>query len=173
MKPVLALCVIICVLSACVSRTQITAHRDVTIYEESSGRAIGTGETWYEDSSPVWTSTRFRLEGNDCKTRWLTINRSDSLSGLRIVAGFFVLLPWVWAGDYHPSYGAAMECEGKAAGRGEQQQQQQQQQTVIIGIPGAAITGAPAQADSGSGCTKDTDCKGNRVCQKHECADAK
>lgn len=151
----------------CSSRTHITTHRDATIFDDSSNRALATGELWYEDSEPVWVSKTFRVEHPDCKTRWLTINRSDDVSVGRVFVGLFTLVPLLWSGDYEASYGVQMECS-VAKASGGQQQQQQQQQTVIIGVPGVNVQG-PGGGSVGAGCAKDTDCKGERVCTAGAC----
>lgn len=133
---------------------------------------MGTGEVWYEDSKPVWGSKSFRVEHPECKTRWFTINRSDDIRVWRIFPGFILyFIPTIWAGDYMPSYGVKLECNQGAKGApAAQQQQQQQQQTVIIGVPGGNVQGA-GTAPVPSGCQKDRDCKGKRVCNAGACVD--
>ena len=161
----------------CASRTRISSNTGATIYEVSSGRALGTGEGTYEDLQPVWADTQFRAEKKNCDSRTITINRSDDISVFRILAGFFVILPWIWAGDYLPSYGIPLQCEGDDDGKPspQQQQQQQQQQTVIIGVPGAVAPSVepPQKNHSDEGCRRDSDCKGDRICKKRECVDPK
>lgn len=103
--------------AGCASRTRITTEANATIVEADTGRAIGTGVGDYQDSKPVWSSTTFRIEKEGCKTKDLTINRSDSMSIGMILAGCFLIVPWLWSGDYHPSYGTSLEC-GRTPGTG-------------------------------------------------------
>ena len=105
------------VLAACASRTRITTEVNATIYEADTGRALGTGEADYQDKKPVWASTVFRIEKEGCRRKDLVINRSDDISIGMILAGFFLIFPWIWSGDYHPSYGASLEC-GREHGTG-------------------------------------------------------
>ena len=101
----------------CSSRTRITTEVNATIYEVDSGRALGTGEADYQDDKPVWSKTTFRIEKEGCRTKELVMNRSDDVSFGRFLAGFFLITPWLWAGDYHTSYGASLEC-GRTEGAG-------------------------------------------------------
>lgn len=165
--PVRSIALFTILMMGCASSTRLVTHRDATIYDNETNSAVGIGEATYRDSKPVWSSKQFRVERQGCKSQVLTISRSDDVSVFRIIAGFFVLFPWVWAGDYHASYTIPLPCDDvqisrDSNGRGEQQQQQQQQNTVVIPIvPASHPVPAPANA---AGCTKDSDCKGNRLC---------
>ncbi|MCA9545714.1 MAG: hypothetical protein KC613_15020 [Myxococcales bacterium] len=103
--------------TGCVSHTRITTEVNATIIEADSGRAIGTGQGDYSDSKPVWGSTTFRIEKEGCETKELTIHRSDDISVGMVIGGFFLIIPWLWAGDYHRSYGVSLQC-GRKAGSG-------------------------------------------------------
>jgi hypothetical protein len=98
-------------LTACASTTRLSTHRDATIYLQATGEPIGTGNATYQDSKPVWADTTFRVEANGCDTKLFTIHRSDDIQAGRVIGGFFVLFPWLWAGDYNQSYGIPLDCE--------------------------------------------------------------
>lgn len=104
-------------LASCVSHTRISTEVNATITEVDSGRAIGTGSADYKDSKPVWRTTTFRIEKEGCDTKELTIHRSDDINIAAIIGGFFFFIPWLWAGDYHRTYGVALQC-GRKAGAG-------------------------------------------------------
>jgi hypothetical protein len=107
----------ILVTQGCASRTRISTEVNATIFDSQSGRAIGTGVADYQDRKPFWGSTSFRIEKEGCKTKELTIYRNDDISPGMVIGGFFLIFPWVWMGDYQPSYGASLEC-GREAGAG-------------------------------------------------------
>lgn len=105
-------CVMACVvLASCSSVTSLSTHRDATIYLHGSNRAVGTGSAVYQDSKPVWASTTFRVEAPGCDPTLFTIYRSDDIQFGRVLGGFLVLIPWLWAGDYEKSYGIALKCD--------------------------------------------------------------
>lgn len=104
-------------LQGCASQTRITTEVNATIYEVQTGRAVGTAAADYKDRKPFWSSTSFRIEKEGCKTKNLTIHRNDSINAGRTIGGFFFILPWIWIGDYEPSYGVSLEC-GRTEGAG-------------------------------------------------------
>jgi hypothetical protein len=101
-------------LQGCASRTRITTEVNATIYETQSGRALGTGSADYQDRKPLWGSTTFRIEKEGCKPKELTIYRNDDISPTMVITGFIFVFPWVWMGDYQPSYGTSLECSRQA-----------------------------------------------------------
>jgi hypothetical protein len=113
----IAIVAAILTIQGCASRTRITTEVNATIYDSQNGRAIGTGVADYQDRKPFWSSTTFRIEKEGCKTKDLTIYRSDDISPGMVIGGFFFILPWIWMGDYQPSYGASLEC-GRPTGTG-------------------------------------------------------
>ena len=102
-------------IAGCASRTRITTEVNATIIVADTGKAIGTGTADYQDKKPVWSSTTFRIEKEGCKTKDLTINRSDDMNIGMLLAGCLLIVPWLWSGDYDPSYGTSLEC-GRPAG---------------------------------------------------------
>jgi hypothetical protein len=161
--------------AGCASQTRLISQRDTTIYDVENNQPLGMGELSYSDTKPVWGSTRFRFEKQGCKTQELTISRSDDISALRLVGGFFTAtLLWWWSGDYNASYTVPLTCDSAPAGvarpqQPQQQQQQQQQQQTTVVVP---IVQGPQAPSSAGGCTKDTDCKGNRICSRRgECVE--
>jgi hypothetical protein len=101
-------------LSGCASSTVLQTQPPgarVTI------NGIVVGQTPYRmtDTKTIFSSTPVRFEYPGYATIDVLIPRTEEVAPLPLIAGFFCLIPWLWAGKYREAHMYTLEVPGAYA----------------------------------------------------------
>ena len=102
-------------LISCASTTMIRAvnsndevDNKVKIY--INGEYKGMGNALHSDIKIIGTSSQVRLKKKNCRTQTHTISKTGSVNITAIIAGLFILFPYLWAVGYEPQHIFEFEC---------------------------------------------------------------
>jgi hypothetical protein len=96
-------------LSACSSTTTIkSSDPDARIYV--NGEYVGTGEADYTDRKVAFSKNKVTLSKQGCVPTSHSFKRNEEADGGAIVAGFFVLVPFLWVTEYKDQHAYEYDC---------------------------------------------------------------
>jgi hypothetical protein len=89
--------------SSCVSSTMIRSYPE-NANLRIDGVDVGTTPYRYEDSKIAFSSTDLQLTKDGYRRLNTSISKDEEVDIGPAVAGFFVVIPWLWALKYRSSY---------------------------------------------------------------------
>lgn len=104
--------VLICAatLAACSSGTNITvSDEDARIYV--NGKYVGTGDGYYSDRRPAFTTQEVTLHRDGCVEQNYTLTRNEKPHYGAIITAAYFALPILWVAKYNDEHVYEFDCE--------------------------------------------------------------
>jgi hypothetical protein len=96
-------------LTACSSGTHITASDDVArIYV--NGTYVGTGDGYYSDRRPAFTTQEVTLHRDGCVDQTYPLTRNERPHYVAIVSAAALALPIFWVAKYKDQHAYEFDC---------------------------------------------------------------
>ena len=104
--------VLICAatLAACSSGTNITvSDEDARIYV--NGKYVGTGDGYYSDRRPAFTTQEVTLRRDGCVEQSYTLTRNEKPHYGAIITAAYFALPILWVTKYKDEHVYEFDCQ--------------------------------------------------------------
>jgi hypothetical protein len=104
--------VLICAatIAACSSGTNITvSDEDARIYV--NGKYVGTGDAYYSDRRPAFTSQAVTLRRDGCQEQSYTMTRNEKPHYGAIISAAAFALPILWVTKYKDQHDYEFDCQ--------------------------------------------------------------
>ena len=103
--------VLICAatIAACSSGTNITvSDEDARIYV--NGKYVGTGDAYYSDRRPAFTTQKVTLRRDGCQEKSYTMRRNERPHYGAIISAAYLAVPILWVTKYKDQHDYEFEC---------------------------------------------------------------